>query len=153
MRSSSDAQRAAARVLAECVRVCGGEPLDPPGRACVLDRSQVVTFLVPVLAPLLTADGDRPVRPRRARAQIADALRRNVGAAVLVEARALPAKRTLGWVAQRVAAADPDRRARSLHRQRSEPHLVDPVVLAVERERLAAPQTSDNGKPFIKLFG
>src|SRR5262249_61615399 len=38
-------------------------------------------------------------------------------------------------------------------RRRSERHLVDSVVLAVERERLTAPEARDDRKPFVKPLG
>jgi hypothetical protein len=54
------------------------------------------------------------------------------------------AQRPLDRPAVRVAAADPDRRARLLNRARQERHVVDREVLAAEGVRLARPQPRDD---------
>lgn len=55
-----------------------------------------------------------------------------------------------GRSSQRIAAADQDWRPRTLHRQRLERHLVDSMMLAVERERLPTPEPGDNRKPLVQ---
>src|SRR5207248_1107824 len=53
----------------------------------------------------------------------------------------------------RPEAADPDRDARLLQRSRPEDTLLDRIVLAVEAERLPAPETRQHGQRLVEPGG
>src|SRR6266540_4717956 len=133
------------------------DPFDPPVRARLRDRADVLALRVPVGAASTATDHDRVRSVAGGVAQRPDVVGRHVlprpAVCVPVQARSVPARGAAGGSRIRVAAADPDRNPRLLNGQRPERDLLDPEVPALEAERFPAPESGDDLKALVEQLG